>query len=162
MLPYLGLGGTGTVFIFLTRLGRLLVGTTIVIAVTSVMGFNTLTTSPTSLVASHHQAPSNSTLVLVLVNSTDGSAHWGQKVTFTVSTTKTTEPHVSLACSQSGTVVYRAETGYYSGYPWPWTQTMTLSSYAWTGGAASCTATLYYFSGAKTVTVTTLTFPVLA
>ena len=127
-------------FIFLTRLGRLFVGAVAVVAVTSLVGFNTLTSVP---VASHHPGSSTSSLKLVLVNSTDGQAHYGQQITFTVSTTKTTEPHVSLACSQSETVVLRAETGYYAGYPWPWTQTMTLSSYAWTGGGASCTATLY-------------------
>src|SRR5947199_10690177 len=76
ILPHLGLGGTGTVFIFLTRLGRLLVGTTIVIAVTTVMGFNTLTTSPTSLVASKHPSSTSSTLTLVLLNSTDGVPHY--------------------------------------------------------------------------------------
>ena len=70
-------------------------------------------------------------------------------------------PQVNLVCSKSGSVVYRAQTGYYATYPWPWTQTMTLSSYAWTSGGADCTATLYYFSGKKTVTLTTLNFSVL-
>ncbi|PYQ63712.1 MAG: hypothetical protein DMF54_15960 [Acidobacteria bacterium] len=41
-------------FILLSRLGRLLVGTTVVIAVTGFMGFNTLTTTP---VASKHKDP---------------------------------------------------------------------------------------------------------
>ena len=99
---------------------------------------------------------------LVLVNSTDGLPHWGQQVTFTVSTTATTEPHVSLQCSQAGTLVYSTQTGYFAGYLWPWTQTMTLSSYVWTSGGASCTAILYYFSGRKTVTLIALNFDVLA
>ena len=160
MLPYLGLGGTGTVFIFLTRLGRLLVGTTIVIAVTSVMGFNTLTTSPTSLVASHHQTPSNSTLVLVLVNSTDGVPHHGQVVTFNVSTTATSTPSVDLKCSQTGSMVLSWTAGFYSSYQW--TKDVTLSSPAWTSGAASCTATLYYSTSNKTITLATLPFQVYA
>ncbi len=147
-------------FIFLTRLGRLFVGAVAVVAVTSIIGFNTLTTVP---VASHHNGGTTSSgLTLVLVNSTDGSAHWGQQITFSVSTTKTTEPHVSVACSQNGAVVYRNDAGYYASYPWPWMQTMTLSAYNWTGGAASCAASLYYFSGSKTITLTTLNFQVYA
>src|SRR5438046_1181345 len=101
-------------------------------------------------------------LTLVLLNSTDGLPHYGQQVTFTVSTTATTEPHVSLNCNQSGVLVYTTQPGYYAGYPWPWTQTMTLASGAWTGGAADCTATLYYFSGTSTVTLGTLNFHVYA
>ena len=88
----------------------------------------------------------------------DGLPNWGDTVTFNVSSTATTEPHVSLKCYQAGTLVYTTQTGYFAGYMWPWTQIMTLSSGAWTGGAASCTAALYYFSGSKTVTLKTLTF----
>jgi len=152
-------------FIFLSRFGRLVVGAAVVIAVTSVLGLSTLTTNAVPVAShnsSHGGSNGTSSLTLVLLSSTDGSPHWGQKITFTVTTTATTEPHVSLACSQNGTVVYRNDAGYYASYPWPWLQTMTLSSYAWTSGGASCTATLYYFSGTKTVTPTTLTFSVLA
>ena len=85
-------------------------------------------------------------------------AHWGQQVTFNVSTTATTEPHVGLKCSQSSVVVYSAQSGYYASYPWPWTQVMTLSSSAWTSGSAACIATLYYFSGTSSVTLATLSF----
>jgi hypothetical protein len=95
---------------------------------------------------------------LDVLNSTDGVAHWGQQVTFTVSTTATTEPHVSLRCSQNGVLVYATQTGYYAGYLWPWTQVMTLSSVAWSGGSADCVATLYYFSGASVVSLGTLSF----
>src|SRR2546428_12731637 len=95
---------------------------------------------------------------LDLLNSTDGLPHWGQQVTFT--TTATTYPHVSLQCSQNGVLVYNADAGYYAGYPWPWEQTMTLASAAWTGGAADCVATLYYFSGAKTVVLGTMSIHV--
>jgi len=99
-----------------------------------------------------------SDFALVVVGSTDGVAHWGHQVTFTVSTTVTTEPHVSLKCSQNGVLVYATQTGFYAGYLWPWTQVMTLSSVAWTGGSADCVATLYYFSGASVISVGTLSF----
>jgi len=88
-----------------------------------------------------------------LMMSTDingnGLPDWGDTVTFDVSTTESTEPHVDLTCSQNGVVVYGATTGYFATYPWPWTQFMTLSSSAWRGGAADCTAELYYFSGRR-------------
>jgi hypothetical protein len=87
----------------------------------------------------------------------DGLPNWGDTVTFNVSTTATTEPTVSLSCSQSGVVVYGATSGFYEGYPWPWTKYMTLSSGAWTGGAANCTATLFPASNRSTI-LATLTF----
>jgi len=103
-------------------------------------------------------ATTSSSFKLVLLDSTDGYAHWGQRVTFTVSTSATSEPNVSLTCSQNGAVVYGAVTGYYASYPWPWTQTMTLSSADWTAGAASCVAKLYYFSGTSTVNLGSMSF----
>ncbi len=108
----------------------------------------------------HKPAPSTGSLSLVVLNSTDGLPHWGQQVTFNVSTTATTEPHVSLQCSQGGVLVYAAQSGYYASYPWPWTQVMTLSSAAWTNGSAECVASLYYFSGTNSVTLGTLAFTV--
>jgi hypothetical protein len=109
--------------------------------------------------AKGHRANSSVTgtsFALVVLNSTE--PHWGGQVTFTVSTTATTEPHVSLRCSQSGVLVYATQTGFYAGYLWPWTQVMTLSSVVWTGGSADCVATLYYFSGADVVSLGTLGF----
>jgi hypothetical protein len=103
-------------------------------------------------------ASGTSSLTLVLLDSTDGLAHWGQNVTFNVSTTATTEPYVSVDCYQNGTLVYGAMAGFFASYPWPGTQTMNLSSPSWTSGGASCKATLYYYSGKKTVTLTTLNF----
>jgi hypothetical protein len=108
------------------------------------------------------RSSSTSTLRLVLLNSTDGLPHHGQDITFEASSSATTEPHVKLSCSQGGSVVLTAQSGYYASYPWPWTNTMNLSSGAWTGGAADCTATLYWFNGSKTVTGTTLPFHVEA
>lgn len=100
----------------------------------------------------------SSSLTLVLLDSTDGVAHWGQRITFEVSTTQTTQPQVSVECYQGGSLVYTMFTGYWDGYKWPWTQIMTLRSAAWTGGAADCSAKMYYSSGRKTVTGATLSF----
>lgn len=104
----------------------------------------------------------SSSLTLVLLNSTDGLPHWGQQVTFNVSTTATTKPLVKLQCFQGGTLVYTSSAGFYPGYPWPWAQTFTLASAAWTGGAASCTASLYYYNGRRYSTLKTLNFSVAA
>ena len=82
----------------------------------------------------------NGTIELVLVNSADSVANWGEQVRFNVSTTATTEPRVDLKCYQGGALVYGGTTGYYDSYPWPWTQTFTLYSQSWTGGDADCTA----------------------
>ena len=101
-------------------------------------------------------------LSLVLLNSMDGLPHWGQQITFNVTTTATSAPNVSVTCSKSGAVVYGAVSGFYASYPWPWTQIMTLSSQSWAGGAADCVASLYYFSGTRTVTLGSLSFHVYA
>src|SRR5438552_1908444 len=42
----------------------------------------------------HRLAPTTSGFTLVLVDSTDGQAHWVQQVTFNVSTAATTEPDI--------------------------------------------------------------------
>jgi hypothetical protein len=106
--------------------------------------------------------PSSSSLTLVMVADANGNGlpNWNDRVTFNVSTTATSEPHVSLKCFQSGSLVYTTQTGYYASYPWPWTQIMTLSSPAWSGGSADCTAALYSFKGGKTLTLRTLNFHV--
>ncbi len=150
-------------FTFLTRFGRLFVGTAVVIAITTVLGFGTLTSNALP-VASHQHSKSNGTssLSLVLLNSTDGLPHWGQTVTFTVSTTATTQPDVTLVCYRNGALIYSDWAGFYAGYPWPGSQNMVLSSQAWTSGAASCTATLSYFNGKSTTTLITLSFEVYA
>lgn len=103
-------------------------------------------------------AATQSSLTYTLVDdaNSDGLANYNDKIRFTVGTTATTEPHVDVSCSQNGTVVYTAQTGYYEGYPWPWTQTFHLTSGAWTSGGAECTAKSYYFNGRKTVTLNTL------
>jgi len=87
----------------------------------------------------------------------NGSPNWGDTVTWTFSTSAS-EPHVDLTCSQNGTVVYGATTGFYASYPWPWTQNMTLSSQAWSAGSANCVGVLYVFSGSSKSTLATTSF----
>jgi hypothetical protein len=84
------------------------------------------------------------TISLVLLNSTDGLAHFGQKVTFNVSTTSTQYPWVTLKCSQGGALVYQQSNGI---FPTSLGQIFTLASGAWVGGAADCTATLENWDG---------------
>ena len=99
-------------------------------------------------------------LTLVMYNDINGNGlpDWGDTVTFNVWTTETTEPHVDLTCSQNDVIVYGATAGYYESYLWPWTQFMTLSSTAWQGGAAECTAELYYFSGRRSPVLASISF----
>lgn len=145
-------------FAFLTRLGRLFIAIPVLVGVIVIAGFSTLDLTP---VASHNPS-GTSTLSLVLLNSTDGQAHWGQSITYKVSTSATAQPMVSTNCYQNGALVMGAVAGFYATYAWPGSQTVVLSSATWTGGAASCTARLYYASGRKTVTLTTLNFAVAA
>src|SRR5262245_22248535 len=65
-------------------------------------------------------ASSNSSLSLVLLDSTDGQAHWGQNVTFGISTTATATPYVDLLCYRGGVLVYSSTAGSFASYPWPW------------------------------------------
>jgi hypothetical protein len=103
------------------------------------------------------------TLTLVVLNSTDGAAHYGGDVTFTVSTTATDKPLVQADCSQGGTPVYTHSAGFYPGYPWPDSQIFHLTSGAWTGGGADCTAKLYMSNGnGGFSTITTIAFQVAA
>jgi hypothetical protein len=105
---------------------------------------------------------SSATLTLVPLDSTDGVTHWGQRVTFDVATTATDSPFVDLACTQAGSTVLGATTGFFASYPWPWTNVITLSSQMWTAGAADCTARLYYLDGRRSYTLKTLSFHVEA
>jgi hypothetical protein len=89
---------------------------------------------------------------------TDGLAHYGQQITFDVSTTATPYPQVAVDCSQGGASVYSASAGFYPSYPWPWERNFTLASSKWTGGAADCTAKLYYWNGRRFTTITTMSF----
>ena len=83
------------------------------------------------------------TISIVLLNSTDGQAHYGQKVTFNVSTTATQYPWVTLKCYQ-GALMYQQSNGI---FPTSLGQNFTLASGAWVGGDADCTATLENWDG---------------
>ena len=100
------------------------------------------------------------TISLVLLNSTDGLAHYGQKVTFAVSTTATSQPFVLLKCYRNGTLVYELANGI---FPTSLGQVFTLGpTPAWQGGDADCTASLQNWSGRTPATLATLNFHVYA
>jgi hypothetical protein len=80
------------------------------------------------------------TISLVLVDSTDGLAHYGQTVTFNISTTATSQPWVHLVCKQQGKVVAEGWDGYFDGSLSG--RDFRLWSPSWPGGAADCTASL--------------------
>jgi len=102
----------------------------------------------------------SSSLSLVLLNSTDGLPHYGQTVTFSLSTSAT-RPYVSVNCYQAGAWVYAASAGFFPDYPW--SRNFILAASSWPGGAADCTATLYTTTdGIRTTTLGTLNFHVYA
>ncbi len=99
-------------------------------------------------------------LSLVLLDSTDGLAHYGQRVTFNV-TTSATQPYVSVNCYQGGVRVASGSAGFFASYPW--SKEFTLSSSLWVGGAADCTAALYTTKdGTRITTLASMTFHVYA
>jgi hypothetical protein len=103
-----------------------------------------------------------SSVSVVMVNDVnrDGSANYGDTITFSVSSSATTQPYVELTCAQNGTVVYQHTAGIYPGYPW--SQNYVLSSNYWTSGGASCSAILEYNTRRGTSTLATLDFAVNA
>jgi hypothetical protein len=88
----------------------------------------------------HGGGAGTGTISLVLLDSTDGLAHFGQHVTFNISTSSTNQPWVHLQCYQNGAMVAEGWDGYFDGSLSG--RDFTLSSPSWTGGAADCTATL--------------------
>ena len=78
--------------------------------------------------------------MMVVDNNGNGAPNWGDTITFNVSSSAT-YPSVEVDCSQNGTKVYGGTVGFYPSYAWA--RQFILSSTMWTGGAASCTATLY-------------------
>ena len=80
------------------------------------------------------------TISLVLLDSTDGVAHYNQWIRFNVSTTATTEPWVNLKCYQSGALVAQGWEGYFERALSD--GNFRLASPMWTGGEAECTADL--------------------
>jgi hypothetical protein len=104
------------------------------------------------------------TMSLVLLNSTDGLPHFGQKVTFNVSTTATNYPWVTLKCYQSGGLVYEASNGIFAT---SLNQVFTLGpTPSWQSGNADCTAYLQdwdsYSKNGRIQTLTSMSFRVYA
>jgi hypothetical protein len=77
-----------------------------------------------------------------LVNDANGNGlpNWDDTVTFNISTTATTQPWVSLKCTQNGVMVAQGLAGYFDGSLSG--RDFLLASPSWTGGAADCTAYL--------------------
>jgi hypothetical protein len=98
--------------------------------------------------------PGGGTISLVLLNSTDGQAHFRKDVTFTVSTTATLYPYVTLRCYQGGTLVNNDSNAMFDG---SLDQIFTLGpTGAWLGGDADCRADLESHSSSKSGSVTVL------
>lgn len=108
-----------------------------------------------------HQTSYTGSFSLVLLESSDGVPHWGQRVTFDV-TSNAPYYFVSLDCYQNGSVVYRQSVGFYTG--WAWSQDFVLKSAVWTGGAADCNGRLYSSNsdGSNEQTLATMSFHVEA
>ena len=83
----------------------------------------------------------NVALVMVEDLNGNGSPNWGDTITFNITTTAA-NPYLSLRCYQGGTLVLGADAGFYPDYPWQGARNMPLFSPSWTGGAASCSATV--------------------
>ena len=105
------------------------------------------------------------TLVVLSNETLAGAAstepHYGDDITFEVSTTATDQPFVNVRCYQGLAFVYDGWAGF---YPGAWGgQTFTLSSAYWSGGEASCTARLVMFGpNGRERTLTSMDFHVLA
>ena len=96
---------------------------------------------------------------VVLLNSSDGLAHFGQQVTFNVSAS-VSQPWVNLNCYQGSTWVDGEWGGFFAGSAWGTTFTLGPTS-LWVSGGANCTASLvYYNSKGSLTTLGTTSFPV--
>jgi len=122
----------------------------------------TTLSSPVVLLAAHsgggngHVQNANSSLSLVLLTSTDGLAHWGQQVTFNISTDATAYPYVNLKCYKNGNMVAEGWAGFFDGALG--NRTFGLYSPQWTGGAADCTAWLDIYAHGKWKQLTSTSF----
>ena len=93
------------------------------------------------------------TIALVLLESSDGVAHYGQRVTFDVYTTATEYPYVTLRCYQNGGLVYQLTNAMFAT---SLNKIFTLGpTPSWTSGAANCTADLHTWAS-RNGRVTTL------
>jgi hypothetical protein len=119
---------------------------------------------PVGLAGNAGARKNGSSLSLVVLDSSGNAAastapQWGSQVTFDV-TSNAAYPSVELDCSQSGALVYQQIVGFYPTFA---DQTFTLKSFYWTGGAASCNATLYTMTkNGSRQTLATMSFDVAA
>jgi hypothetical protein len=104
----------------------------------------------------------SSSLSLVLSTDLNGNGvpNWDDTITYDVSTTVTSGPQVSTQCYQNGVLVLNGNAAFYDGNPFAYMDLVKLATGAWTGGAADCTAKMYYMSGKRTITLATLAFHV--
>lgn len=119
---------------------------------------------PVALAGKGGKPSGGGTMNLVLLNSTDGLPHFGQKVTFNVSTTATNYPWVTLKCYQGGGLVYEESNGIFAT---SLNKVFTLGpTPSWPGGNADCTAYLQdwdsYSKNGRIQTLTSMSFRVYA
>jgi hypothetical protein len=108
----------------------------------------------------------SSAVVSGTISLDQSSPHYGDTVTFTTSATgvsSSTVLRIGLICSQNGTDVYMLSGVVGTSFPLGGPNT----SSAWNGGAASCTATLFYYTyqgqvQSGVVTLASTTFGVAA
>jgi hypothetical protein len=89
----------------------------------------------------------------------NGAPNHGDVIAFTFSTSAD-RPVMSLTCSQGGVVVYGDSRPMYWPNIWDDPGHFTLSSLSWSGGDASCTATLKAQTRNKISTLGSYTFAV--
>lgn len=80
----------------------------------------------------------------ISLNQLSQALHMGSQVTFTVATTRTDMPWVTVSCFQADRLVYQQTHGLFPSY---YTDPVfTLGpTMVWTSGGASCTGNLFYF-----------------
>lgn len=101
-----------------------------------------------TIVQSHAAAPARgggstggttiSQPILVADKDTNGVLNWSDTIRFTVSSTQTTTPFVTLKCYQGGALVSQSTEGYFAGALDD--GVFGLYSPVWVSGAADCTA----------------------
>ena len=96
-----------------------------------------------------------------MVTDLDGnnSPNWGEVITFSFSTSAS-RPVISLTCWQGGAMVLGDSRPMYWPNIWDDPGHFTLSSLSWSGGDASCTATLKAQTRNKISTLGSYTFAV--
>ena len=94
------------------------------------------------------------TLRMVVDQNGDGLPNFRDTVTFTVQTTATAYPYVTLKCYKDGTLVSQESNAMFAG---SLDENFQLGpTQLWTSGTASCTATLESWNSSKRSSVTVL------